>query len=87
MRNDAWPIQVMAISPNFNLGKTGGCCSPVRGVSRAFKTSSRKNVAGLKCFAGVKSLKERGSLRREAILGETGLFINLLETLHVFAFE
>ena len=36
----------------------------MRGVSSAFQTSSRKNVRGLKCFAGVKSLNERGSLRR-----------------------
>src|SRR5271167_3078566 len=79
IRNDAWPIQVMATSPNFSLGNTGRICSPVRGVSKAFQTNSRKNVAGLKCFAGVKSLNERGSFRRGAILGVTGLLIKLLK--------
>jgi hypothetical protein len=36
----------------------------VRGVSHAFQMSSWKNVRGLKCCAGVKSLNERGSRRR-----------------------
>jgi len=64
IRNDAWPIQVMATWPRDNLGKTGRRAWPVRGVSRAFQISSRKNVRGLKCFDGVKSLKERGNRRR-----------------------
>ena len=72
---------MIATSPCFNLGKTGRCCSPWRGVSRAFQTSSRKNVAGLKCFAGVKSLNERGSFRRGTFLAKTGLFIKLLKIL------
>jgi hypothetical protein len=33
-------------------------------VNQAFSTSSRKKVRGLKCFAGVSSLNERGSLGR-----------------------
>jgi hypothetical protein len=35
----------------------------VRGVNRAFQTISRKNVRGLKCRDGVKSLNERGNRR------------------------
>src|SRR6201996_9591727 len=64
IKNDAWPIHVMATWPYLSLGKTGVWCSPVRGVSSAFKTSSRKKVAGLKWFAGVNSLNERGSFLR-----------------------
>jgi len=63
-RNDAWPIQVTATWPKFNLGKVGCFCWPVRRVSRAFQTISWKKVRGLKCFAGVKSLKERGRVAR-----------------------
>ena len=66
MRNDAWPIQVMATSPCLNLGKTGRRCCPWRGVNSLSRPVSRKNVRGLKCFAGVKSLNERGSFRRGA---------------------
>ena len=66
MRNDAWPIQVMATSPCFNFGKTGRRGWPWRGVNQPFKISSWKKVRGLKCFAGVKSLNERGSFRRGA---------------------
>jgi hypothetical protein len=48
----------------------------VRRVSSAFQIISRKNVRGLKCFDGVKSLNERGSLRRGAAgRGETGFII------------
>src|SRR5579863_6751885 len=65
MRNEAWPIHVMATSPVFNFGNTGWCARPWRGVNHAFSTISLKNVRGLKCFAGVSSLKERGSLRRD----------------------
>ena len=36
----------------------------VRGVNHAFQISSWKKVRGLKCFDGVKSLNERGNLRR-----------------------
>jgi hypothetical protein len=41
----------------------------VRFVNHAFQMSSWKKVRGLKCFAGVKSLNERGNRRR----GGTGL--------------
>jgi hypothetical protein len=51
----------MATSPGFNLGKTGRSDSPRRGVNQPFQIISRKNVPGLKCFAGVKSLNERGN--------------------------
>jgi len=64
---------VIATSPGFSFGNTGRNARPVRGVTSAFSTSSRKNVAGLKCLAGVKSLKERGSLRFGATL--VGLFM------------
>jgi hypothetical protein len=36
----------------------------MRGVISSFQTSSRKNVRGLKCLDGVKSLNERGNFRR-----------------------
>ena len=42
------------------LGERGAALVPVRRVSRAFQTISRKKVRGLKCLAGVKSLNERG---------------------------
>ena len=72
IRNDAWPIQVMATWPRDNLGKTGRRCCPVRGVSRAFQTSSRKNVRGLKCLRRRQILerarqsprRQRGTLRK-----------------------
>ena len=48
----------------ISFGKTGRRCWPMRRVSSAFQTSSRKNVRGLKCLDGVKSLNERGNLRR-----------------------
>src|ERR1700690_2520123 len=64
IKNDAWPIQVMATWPWISFGKTGRRCRPIRRVSSAFQISSRKNVRGLKCFDGVKSLKERGNFRR-----------------------
>src|ERR1035441_7272203 len=60
-RNEAWPIQVMATWPKVSLGKAGRWVWPVRLVNKAFQIISRKNVRGLKCFAGVKSLNERGS--------------------------
>src|ERR1039458_4933481 len=76
IRNDAWPIQVMATCPGESFGKIGWRDRPMRGVSSAFQTSSRKNVRGLKCLDGVKSLKERGILRRGgAGRGEIGFFI------------
>src|SRR5260370_26082405 len=63
-RNDAWPIQVTATWPKFNLGKVGCFCWPVRRVRRAFQTISWKKVRGLKLFAGGESLKGRGRGRR-----------------------
>src|SRR2546422_642577 len=60
-RNEACPIQVTATWPKASFGKAGCRCCPVRRVSKAFQTISRKKVRGLKCLAGVKSLKERGS--------------------------
>src|ERR1035438_2153892 len=80
IKNDAWPIQVIATWPRMSFGKTGRRDWPTRGVSSAFQTSSRKNVRGLKCFDGVKSLKERGNLRRGgAGRVETGFFIRCLD--------
>src|SRR5207253_2337364 len=75
-RNEACPIQVTATWPLLSLGKLGRRCSPVRGVSKAFQTISRKKMRGLKCLAGVKSLKRRGSGWR-AVAGRygTGLII------------
>ena len=64
IRNDAWPIQVMATWRRLSLGKTGRRGWPVRGVSQAFQISSWKKVRGLKCLDGVKSLNERGNRRR-----------------------
>ena len=63
-RNEAWPIQVRAIWPLASLGNTGCLCCPVRLVRSAFQTISLKNVRGLKCLLGVKSLKDRGNRRR-----------------------
>jgi hypothetical protein len=63
----------------MSLGKTGRRCWPMRRVSNAFQTSSWKNVRGLKCFDGVKSLNERGNLRRGgAERCETGFVIRHL---------
>ena len=71
----------MATCPRLSFGKTGWRCCPVRGVSQAFQISSRKNVRGLKCFDGVKSLNERGNLRRGgAGGGETGFVIQHLHS-------
>jgi len=39
---------------------------PVRGVNQPLRISSWKKVRGLKCLAGVKSLNDRGKLRRGA---------------------
>src|SRR5208282_6084678 len=79
IKNEACPIQVTATWPYDNLGKIGLRCCPVRRVSSAFQTSSRKNVRGLKCFDGVKSLNERGSRRRGAAeCGGTGFVIQHL---------
>ena len=61
IKNEAWPIQVRANSLLESRGKTGVLVVPVRLVTSAFQTSSRKNVRGAKWFAGVSSLKERGS--------------------------
>ena len=47
----------------------------MRRVSRVFHTISWKNVRGLKCFDGVRSLKERGNLRLSTGLDETGFVI------------
>ena len=47
----------------------------MRRVSRVFQTISWKNVRGLKCFDGVRSLKERGNLRLSTGLDETGFVI------------
>ena len=54
----------MATWPCLSRGKIGRRGAPVRGVNQPFQTSSWKKVRGLKCFAGVKSLNDRGSLRR-----------------------
>ncbi len=54
----------MATWPWISFGKTGRRCWPMRRVSSAFQINSRKNVRGLKCLDGVKSLNERGNLRR-----------------------
>src|SRR6185436_894456 len=76
-RNEAWPIQVTATWPWLNLGKAGRWCWPVRRVSSAFQTISRKNVRGLKCLAGVRSLNERGSGWR-VTFGRDECFVILL---------
>ena len=68
-RKEAWPIQVRAIWPLVSLGNTGCLCCPVRLVSRTFQTISLKNVRGLKCLLGVKSLNDRGNLRRGRWVG------------------
>src|SRR5262245_4832168 len=60
-RNEAWPIHVTATSPCLSFGKVAGRACPVRRVSSAFQTISRKNVLGLKCLAGVRSLNDRGN--------------------------
>ena len=70
IRNDAWPIQVMATSPGFNLGKTGRCCSPVRGVSKAFQTSSRKNVRGIEMLRRRQILERARQLPARGDFGE-----------------
>jgi hypothetical protein len=77
-RNEAWPIQVMATWPKASLGKAGLFCWPVRRVSRAFQTISRKKVRGLKCLAGVRSLNERGSGWRTGT-GRQGLNFVILQ--------
>src|SRR5260370_42289010 len=59
-RNDAWPIQVTATWPKFNLGKVGCFCWPVRRGSRAFQDIFWKKRRGVKNFGGVKTLEERG---------------------------
>jgi hypothetical protein len=50
--------------PALELRKNRAALLAVRGVSHAFQISSWKNVRGLKCFDGVKSLNERGKRRR-----------------------
>src|SRR5690349_17171508 len=60
-RKEACPIQVTATWPCASLGNTGRRCCPVRRVSKVFQTISWKNVRGLKCLAGVRSLKDFGS--------------------------
>src|SRR5260370_40101149 len=59
-RNDAWPIQVTATWPKFNLGKVGCFCWPVRRVSRGFQTLLWEKGWGLECFGRGKYLKGRG---------------------------
>src|SRR5260370_18669637 len=59
-RNDAWPIQVTATWPKFNLGKVGCFCWPVRRVSRAFQNIFGEEGGGVKWFAPGQTLDEPG---------------------------
>ena len=45
MRNDAWPIQVMATSPCFNFGKTGRLMFAVARREQRFQDQLLKKSA------------------------------------------